>query len=104
MTRGERVTLALGSSFLVAYLVQAWVGCTPAWLASLQTSDRYRVLSGCALAVYVLGQTFVGGKRKQDPVGAVARHRLFGALAPLVLYFHAARSHTGICCCSPTCI
>jgi hypothetical protein len=91
MTRGERVILALGSSFLAAYLVQAWVGCTPAWLASLQASDRYRALSGCALALYVLGQTFVGRKRKHDPVRTLARHRLVGACAPLVLYLHAAR-------------
>ncbi|MDX2093376.1 MAG: hypothetical protein SFX73_36365 [Kofleriaceae bacterium] len=83
--------MGLGGVLLAAYVLQAWVGSTPAWLASLQASDRYRVISGGALALYILRQTFVGRRRRLDPAGALARHRLGGALAPLVLYLHAAR-------------
>lgn len=93
--RKEWLVTALGYGLLVAYVVQAQLALTWSWLVQLQGDDRYKVVSGCALAGYLVVQWTLSGRRRVDPVGAVARHKLYGALAPLILYAHATRFSYG---------
>lgn len=86
----DRAVAAVGLLLLAGYLVQAWF--EPAtWIVELQRDDRYRVPSGMLLAAYVICQARLGARRVREPARAVARHQLLGALAPAVLYLHAAQ-------------
>ncbi len=89
--RGERVVLAVGVALLLGYVVLAALALEWSWLARLQDNDAYQISSGCGVAGYLVFQWSVARRRLLDPVGAVARHRLYGAFAPLVLYLHASR-------------
>ncbi|MDQ3365147.1 MAG: hypothetical protein M3680_06945 [Myxococcota bacterium] len=89
--RGDRTVMALGIALLLGYVVQAALALEWSWLARLQANDAYKISSGCGLAGYLVVQWSVARRRLLDPVGAVARHRLYGAFAPLVLYLHASR-------------
>ncbi len=80
--------VALG--LLAAYVVQASLHLDLDPLTRLQQNDLYCALSGMLLAAYLLFQARLGARRLRDPAGSVSRHKLYGALAPLVLYMHAA--------------
>lgn len=85
----------VGLVLIAAYVVQAWFGLAWPWLAHHQDDDTYKAISGCVLAGYLGWQWWLGARRLVDPVGAVRRHKLAGACAPLVLYAHAARPGYG---------
>ena len=87
MTRpSERTIVTVGCVLFVAYVVMAGFIEWP-WLEALQQDDTFKVVTGLGLAVYLHQQWSMIGHRD------VGRHRLGGALAPLVLYLHA--SHFG---------
>lgn len=88
--RADRIVTAVGVALLGAYLAQAALGLEVPTLVALQADDTYKVVSGIALSVYVLVQWLVVSRRVFDP-RAVTRHKLYGALAPAVLYLHATR-------------
>lgn len=83
-TPGDRTIQALGCGLLVAYVVQALAIEWP-WLVQQQADDMYKVVTGFGLAIYLHAQWSVRKHR------SLARHKLGGALAPLVLYLHASR-------------
>lgn len=87
----DRWVSALGAVLLVAYLVQARFELAWPWLARQQADDTYKIVTGALLAGYLLWQWSVRNRRLLDAVGAVRRHKLGGALAPVVLYVHASR-------------
>lgn len=87
----DRLVILVGGVGVIAYLVQARLGLTWPALAQLQADETYRVGSGLVVAAFLIFQWSVATRRALDPVRAVARHRLAGALAPLVLYLHASR-------------
>lgn len=89
--RSDRAILVIGTLLLAAYLAQARLELEWAWLAHQQANETYKVISGLVLGLYVYFQWSVGMRRQFDPARAVFRHKLGGALAPLVLYFHASR-------------
>ena len=89
--RGDRLVLVVGGVGVGGYLLGAQLGLAIPWLVRLQANETYRVLSGLLVAAFVFYQWSVATRRALDPVRAVARHRLCGALAPLVLYLHASR-------------
>ena len=89
--RSDRVLFALGTTLLVAYVVQARLGLSWPSLAHLQTERSYKLGSGLVLGSVLLYQWSLGTRRLFAPVGAVVRHKLVGALAPAVLYLHASR-------------
>lgn len=89
--RTDRIVVAVGVTLLVAYLGQAYLELEWTWLARQQANDTYKVLSGLAVAGYLLRQSFMGRRRLRDPIGVLVWHKLGGALAPLVLYLHASR-------------
>ena len=89
--RSDRLLFALGTALLAAYVVQARLGFSWSGLAHLQTERTYKLGSGLALGSLLFYQWTVGTRRLFSPVGAVARHKLVGALAPAVLYLHATQ-------------
>ncbi|NVB81954.1 MAG: hypothetical protein HOV81_26470 [Kofleriaceae bacterium] len=89
--RSDRIILFVGASLLALYVAQGVLHLECSALVQVQDDDRYRVISGCMLAVYLLHQSFMARRRVFDPVGVVFWHRLAGALAPVVLYLHASR-------------
>jgi hypothetical protein len=93
--RADRAITWLGVALLAAYLGQAVFGLQWAALARWQANDTYRVLSGLVVAWHLYTQWQLATRRRFDPRAAVARHKLLGALAPLVLYLHASRFAPG---------
>ena len=91
--RSDWVIGGIGTTLLALYVAQACVGFEWPHLASLQQDDRYKVTSGCVLALYLLHQSFVARRRIFAPITALFWHKLAGALAPVILYLHA--SHFG---------
>jgi len=89
--QSDRITFAIGTVLLAMYIAQGWLGLACEPLVRLQQDELYKVASGCVLAAYLLHQSLVARRRVWDPVGAVFWHKLAGALAPVVLYLHAAR-------------
>lgn len=89
--RSDRTILLVGAALLAAYVAQGVFHLECNQLLSVQADDRYKVVSGCMLAVYLLHQSFMARRRVFDPIGVVFWHKLAGALAPVVLYLHAAR-------------
>ena len=80
----DRTIVTLGCVLFVAYLILAlFVDWT--WLIQLQRDDTFKIVTGLGLAVYLYQQWSMIGHRD------VRRHKLGGALAPLVLYLHASR-------------
>lgn len=86
----DRIVLVVGTMLLAGYLVQLAVGMSWAALAQLQASRDYKLVTGVVLVGYVWLQ-WMPGRRAFGPARALARHRLAGAFAPLVLYAHASR-------------
>jgi hypothetical protein len=91
---GRRIA-TLGLVLLVLYLAQAALAIEPAWVVALQHAELYRFGTGLVLAGYLFYQARLGARRVAEPVAAVVRHQLVGALAPLVLYLHASRPGYG---------
>ena len=89
--RTDRWTLAIGATSIALYLVQARCELEWPWLVRQQADDRYKVFTGCILAVYLAWQWSLRARRVADPLGAVRRHKLAGAFAPVVLYIHASQ-------------
>lgn len=89
--RTDRWTVIIGVIALGAYLVQARWGITWPWLLAQQQDDTYKFVSGAVLAAYLAWQWSLRSRRLVDPVGAVRRHKLAGAFAPVVLYAHASQ-------------
>ncbi len=89
-SRGERALVVFGLALLGGYVAMA-TRVEVAWLTALQDDDRYAVASGLVLAIYLLLQWTLGARRAIDPLRAVTRHKIAGALAPLLLYAHASR-------------
>jgi hypothetical protein len=89
--RSDGIAVVVGCTTLAGYVIQARSAPAWPWLAELQTHDTYKVASGLVLAAYLIFQWSVASRRRRDPTGAVVRHKLGGALAPLVLYLHASR-------------
>jgi hypothetical protein len=89
--RTDRWTFVLGIVTLAAYLAQARWQLTWPWLVEQQRDDTYKIASGCVLALYLAWQWSLRSRRLFDPAGAVRRHKLAGACAPLVLYAHASQ-------------
>jgi hypothetical protein len=89
--RGERLSLAVGAGLLALYIAQAALGLQLPVLVRLQHDERYKVVTGCVLAAYLLHQSLMARRRVFDPVGVVRWHKLAGACAPLLLYLHASR-------------
>jgi hypothetical protein len=85
-SRREHVVLATGLVALALYVAQAIWWQWPA-LAALQHHPTYKLATGALLLVYLRAQ-WVTGRRRID-AAALFRHRLAGALAPLMLYLHA---------------
>src|SRR5882757_1009701 len=88
--RSDAIAAVVGCIALVGYVVAARADAWP-WLADLQSHDSYKVASGLVLAAYLILQWSVASRRRWNPTGAVANHKLGGAVAPLVLYLHASR-------------
>jgi hypothetical protein len=86
----DRAITWLGFVLVVAWLVQAVVAVEWPVLAQLQGRDDYKMLSGTALGLYLFAMWSLVGRRQLDP-RAVIRHKLYGALGPLVLFAHATR-------------
>ena len=80
----DRTIVTLGCVLFVAYILLA-VLVEWTWLVQLQRDDTFKVITGLGLAVYLHQQWSMIGHRD------VRRHKLGGALAPLVLYVHASR-------------
>ncbi len=91
--RSDWVIGGLGTCLLGLYVAQACLHYEWPLLASLQHDDRYKVTSGCVLALYLLHQSFVAKRRIFAPITALFWHKLAGAVAPVILYLHA--SHFG---------
>lgn len=89
--RNDGVIALIACGLVVAYIVQACAGLEVGWLVRLQDDDRYRALTGVLLAAYLALQASLGARRLRDPAGAVSRHKLYGAVGPVVLYVHASR-------------
>lgn len=89
--RRERVIAIVGGLLVVGYVAQAVLGLEWPALVALQATARYKVASGTAVLALFGYQSLLGARRTYDPVGSVARHQWVGALAPIVLYLHAAR-------------
>jgi len=89
--RRDRVITALGLVLLAAYVAQAALRLDVPWLLALQAGDPYKFASGGVVAGYLYFQWRIGTRRLFDPKRAVTRHKLLGALAPVVLYAHACR-------------
>jgi hypothetical protein len=91
MARGrhDRLLVVIGTILVVAYVVQASLHLEWPWLVNLQTHDSYKLATGILLAIY-LGVQW-RGVRRTDRERSVFRHRLGGAIAPLVLYIHSSR-------------
>ena len=89
--RGDRVCLAIGAGLLALYIAQAALGLEVPVLVRLQHHERYKVVTGCVLAAYLLHQSLMARRRIYDPVGVLVWHKLAGACAPLLLYLHASR-------------
>jgi hypothetical protein len=87
----DRWVVLLGVTLLLSYIVQARFELVWPWLARQQANDTYKILTGSMLAGFLLWQWSLGNRRQVDPVGAVRRHQLAGAFAPLALYIHASR-------------
>ncbi|MBA3539704.1 MAG: hypothetical protein H0T79_08735, partial [Deltaproteobacteria bacterium] len=85
------MAMLVGGLTLAAYVAQAQLGLVWPWLVSLQADDTYKVGSGLVLSGYLIFQWSVASRRQWDPGGALWRHKLGGALAPVVLYLHASR-------------
>jgi methionine sulfoxide reductase heme-binding subunit len=86
-----RWVTVLGIALLAGYVAQAALGLEWSWLAEQQRDDGYKIVSGGVLAGYLLWQWRLRRRRLDNPIGAVRRHKLAGAFAPLVLYIHAQR-------------
>lgn len=89
--RNDRIILLVGATLLALYVGQGVFHLECSALVRVQQDDRYKVVSGGMLAVYLLHQSFMARRRVFDPIGVVFWHRLAGALAPVVLYLHASR-------------
>lgn len=89
--RSERIIFALGTLLLAMYVAQARLGLEWQLLARAQENQPYKVISGCVLAFYLLHQSFMARRRLYAPISVLYRHKLAGALAPLLLYLHASR-------------
>lgn len=80
----DRTIVRLGCVLFVAYLISVlFVEWT--WLVQLQRDDTFKIITGLGLAVYLHQQWSMIGHRD------ARRHKLGGALAPIVLYLHASR-------------
>ncbi len=88
-SRGDTALFVLGVLLLGGYVTAATQVELP-WLVALQADDQYRVSSGIVLGTYLVFQMLLGARRVVDPGGAIARHKIAGALAPVVLYAHAS--------------
>lgn len=89
--RSDWIIDSIGVCALALYVAQGCVGYEWAQLATLQHDDRYKVTSGCVLALYLLHQSFVARRRIFAPISSLFWHKLAGALAPVLLYLHASR-------------
>lgn len=83
----------LGFSLLVAFIIQESYQWNWSWLTALQTDNVYQQLSGFALLIYLAHQWHCAVLRTRGLMHEAAyvlnRHKLFGAIAPLVFYAHA---------------
>lgn len=89
--RDDRRALWLGGGLGLAYLLQAVLHLELPPLVALQAHDSYKIASGLLLVAFLGYQWALIPRRGYDLLGAVSRHKLVGAFAPLVLYIHATR-------------
>jgi hypothetical protein len=89
--RSDSIIDAVGVLALGLYVAQGCLHYEWSPLVTLQQDDRYKVASGCVLALYLLHQSFVSRRRVFAPISALYWHKLAGALAPALLYLHASR-------------
>jgi hypothetical protein len=83
--------VAIGACMLALYVAQGCLGFEWQPLTTLQQDDRYKVTSGCVLALFLLHNSLVGRRRIFAPISSLFWHKLAGAFAPLILYLHASR-------------
>lgn len=83
----------LGLLLLTAFALQEFFHLNWPWLATLQTNDVYKQLSGFALVGFLAYQWRCSILRSrglmQKAAKLLKRHKLIGALAPLFFYAHA---------------
>jgi len=89
--RSDWLITGIGTSVLALYVAQGCIGYQWSMLTALQQDDRYKVTSGCVLALFLLHQSFVARRRIFAPITALFWHKLAGALTPVILYLHASR-------------
>ena len=99
MSLRSETTSFLGLATFSAFLLGVWqqeTGRLFAGLEALQSNELYRAASGCVLAGIIAYQWYLSWLRwKRSPKAKLhlERHRLLGALSPLVFFFHA--THLG---------
>lgn len=89
--RSDSLITGVGACLLALYVAQGCIGFDWPALTALQQDDRYKVMSGCVLALYLLHQSFVARRRIFAPISALFWHKLAGVFAPVLLYVHASR-------------
>jgi hypothetical protein len=91
----QLISFWLGLTLLVAWLVQAAVPIQWAWLETLQGDQSYKLLTGLVLMAYLGHQWYLSIlrilKRHKTAKDNFAVHKLLGALAPLVFFFHSTK-------------
>lgn len=91
--KGAKRYFYLGMALLAAFTVQAAGQLHWPWLAALQGEDVYRQLSGFALLAFIAHQWHCSVLRSRGLMrkagGMIKRHKLLGALAPLLFYLHS---------------
>ncbi|HWO99944.1 MAG TPA: hypothetical protein VNL74_04880 [Methylococcus sp.] len=85
----------IGLILLSAFFAQTGLGWYWGWLAEQQTHEMHKQMTGLLLVLFIGHQCWLSLQRTRGEPGAarhaLARHKRWGTIAPLLFYVHSVR-------------